>query len=390
MSESPTPQGAWQPPSAPSGTDPSPSSPTGWGQPAPSGWGPAGAGSSGVLDGPPAWGAPGYGAAAGSWQPPPQPGVVPLRPLGLGELIDGSVQTMRQNPRVMFGLSALVMAITVVASTVLVLVGLPRLASGFDGLEQGAGSEQIAPLVSGGVIIVVLPIVLQYLAVIVLTGILILAVSDAVLGRRPSVGQVWRRARPRLLALVGLSLLTGFLQALAVVACIAPGVSLLLVSGLAGGLGLLLGVPLAVVVVVWLWVRFAFAAPALLLEELGVRAAVRRSWQLGYGSFWRVLGVLVLAAIIGGVANALLSVPFAVLGGVVAALTVEGDTATDAVYTQVLTQGVSNIGTILATTVSAPFAAAVTALLYIDLRIRREGLDVALAKAAATPRTTTA
>ena len=44
---------------------------------------------------------------------------------------------------------------------------------------------------------------------------------------------------------------------------------------------------------------------------------------------------------------------------------------------------VTNLGSVLASTVTAPFTAALTALLYIDLRIRREGLDVALARAAA-------
>ena len=53
---------------------------------------------------------PAAAAVRGTRQPPapPKPGVVPLRPLGLGEILDGAVQTIRLNPKVMLGLSAIV------------------------------------------------------------------------------------------------------------------------------------------------------------------------------------------------------------------------------------------------------------------------------------------
>ena len=72
--------------------------------------------------------------------------------------------------------------------------------------------EQVADLVGGGIAGFVVPAALQGLAVVVLSGVLIVAVSEAVLGRRPTAGQVWARARPRVLALLGLSLLTGLLS----------------------------------------------------------------------------------------------------------------------------------------------------------------------------------
>ena len=49
---------------------------------------------------------PGYGAGAR-----PRPGIVPLRPLGLGEILDGAFQAIRTNPRTMLGVSALVMIV---------------------------------------------------------------------------------------------------------------------------------------------------------------------------------------------------------------------------------------------------------------------------------------
>ena len=332
--------------------------------------------------GPPPGSATGSAPGPAPWRPPPQPGVVPLRPLGLGELLDGSVQTMRQNPRVMLGLSAAVMAVAAVISTVFMVTGLPRLLTAAQGPQDRLGAGQIADLVGGGLVGFVVPAALQALAVVVLSGVLIVAVSEAVLGRRPSAGQVWARARPRVLALIGLSLLTGLLSVVGFALLVGPGLALLAVSGRAAAVALVIGVPAAVVLAAMLFVRLAFAAPALLLEDLGIVAAMRRSWRLVQGSWWRVLGVLLLTSIIAAVANGLLQSPFSIVGAVIGAAIGSDDAAAGVTSALVVTTVVGNLGGVIASTVTAPFSAAVTALLYIDLRIRREGLDVALARAA--------
>ncbi|MGN6302705.1 MAG: glycerophosphoryl diester phosphodiesterase membrane domain-containing protein [Angustibacter sp.] len=355
------------PPSAPPGAPPS-----GWGQP--TDWGrPA-----------PAWGPPmpqGYLPP-----PPPRPGVVPLRPLGLGEILDGAVQTMRHNPRVMFGLSALVAGLAALVSSVLLLVGLPQLVAGADLLDSGAqtGSvdpTQVASAVGGGVIGFLVPAVFQALALAVLNGILIIAVSEAVIGRRPSAGDVLHRVGwggvGRLLLL---TLATGALTVLVLAVVVVPVVLLYVLAVPAGVVATLVGLPLLVVVGVVLFTRLAFAAPSLLLEELGVVAALRRSWRLVAGSFWRVFGILLLSAAISWAASSLLQLPFSVLGNL-AGLAVEGANPSEAKQFLVMT-AVSQLGSVLGSAVVAPFTAGVTSLLYIDLRIRREGLDVALARAA--------
>ena len=112
--------------------------------------------------------------------------------------------------------------------------------------------------------------------------------------------------------------------------------------------------------------------------------AMRRSWRLVDRSWWRVLGVLLVMTIIAAVINGLLQTPFSVIGLVVATA-LSGDASASTAQLEpamLLNAGITNIGGVIASTVTAPFAAAVTALLYIDLRIRREGLDVALARAA--------
>jgi hypothetical protein len=100
-------------------------------QPAPQGWGSPGYGQRPSAPPPPppppgagqqqGWGhaptpggAPQYGwgpPLQAAWQPP-KPGVIPLRPLGVGEILDGAISTIRANPRLMLGLSALVAVVT--------------------------------------------------------------------------------------------------------------------------------------------------------------------------------------------------------------------------------------------------------------------------------------
>ena len=292
---------------------------------------------------------------------------------------------MRQNPRVMVGLSAAVMAVAGVPSTIFMVAGLPQMLSVLESPDEQIGASEVAGLVGGGISGFLVPALVQALAVVVLSGVLILAVSEAVLGRRPTIGQVWAKARPRILPLIGLSLLTALLTLLGLALLVGPGLALLAVSGEAAAVALIVGIPLAIVLAALLYVRLAFAAPALLLENLGVIAAMRRSWRLVRGSWWRVLGVLLLTTIIASIANGLLQTPFSIIGAVIAAAVAPGDAggSTAAITPAVVITSVSgNIGTVIASTVTAPFSAAVTALLYIDLRIRREGLDVALARAA--------
>ncbi|WP_432572815.1 glycerophosphoryl diester phosphodiesterase membrane domain-containing protein [Kineococcus sp. SYSU DK005] len=364
--------------------------PGGWSSPGGGAGGPGGQGgpdgpvpgawTAGAPDPRAAWGRPGWSAPGAGG---PQPGIVPLRPLGLGEIWDGAFRAFRQNPRVMVGLSALVVvatsAVTVVAS-VLVARDVVRTTTA---LEAGTGdpAELLLGLTSSGPL-VLLSTLLQVVSVQLLNGVLILSVSRAVLGRTISVAELWRVSRPRLLPLLLLSVLVtlaGGVGALALV----PGVLVLVLAdagaAVASGVVLLLAGLLAWVATgLWLWAKWSMAAPALLLEGLSVRRSLGRSWRLTRGSTWRVLGVLLLTSVVVLVVVAAVQTPFALLGSLVMAL-LDGGSVTVSVAAS---QAVSTLGSVLGSVVAYPFLASVTALLYVDLRVRREGLDVELHRAA--------
>ncbi|GAB3989240.1 hypothetical protein [Nocardioides marmoraquaticus] len=374
MSEQPD---AGYPPPGPTGAPPppgpSPTSPPGpsYGAPPP----PPGYGAA-----PPSYGAPppGRGYAhpgrPGPWRPPiAQPGVVPLRQLTLGDLFGGALQTIRRNPRTTIALalavSAAFMALPVLGS---LLWGVLDLGGTSDALLEGGGGPLFTFASYSGVLF-------NLLASLVITGLMTRVVASAVVGRPMRAGEAWARTRGRLPALLGLVLVSLLLTVFVVGGFAVVGVLLALAAGggevaaLVGGVGLgLVGLlPLVLVYTRYL----LLATPALVLEDLGVGAALRRAGQLSRGQFWRLLGISVLGQLAAGVVAQVVAVPLAVGGGV-AMVFVESSWG-PAVF--LLSQ---NVSTLLTTAIVGPFVAGVTTLQYVDQRFRKEGLDLALLEGA--------
>ncbi|WP_461022568.1 glycerophosphoryl diester phosphodiesterase membrane domain-containing protein [Thalassiella azotivora] len=319
------------------------------------------------------------------WQVPVlRPGIVPLRPLGLGELYDGAFQALRTNPRTMLGVTAVVVLVMGVVDLLVSLAmvdnlrGLllldpadPESVPEVQELLTALGALGAGSLVS---------FVVSLLGIAVITGVLTLAVSQAVLGRRPPLPEVWARARGRIPALVGLTVLTTLATATVAVLPLLPGLVLVFLEPVSGALLLVVGVLGALAAGAWLYTRLALASPVLMLEGTGVTGAIRRSWQLTRGSFWRVLGILLLTAVLTAVAVAVVAGPFQLVAVFLGSQS-PGDPVAAAGLSP-LQLVLQSVGQVAASTVVYPFSAAVAALLYVDLRMRREGLDVQLAQQA--------
>jgi hypothetical protein len=94
------------------------------------------------------------------------------------------------------------------------------------------------------------------------------------------------------------------------------------------------------------------------------------------GSWWRTFGIYLLATILASVVASVLAVPFA-LAGTFLSLDSLASGSLPLTYTVPLA-----LGTLVTGVVTLPFSAGVVALLYVDRRIRREALDLELARAA--------
>jgi hypothetical protein len=271
--------------------------------------------------------------------------LVPLRPLGIGEVLDGAVEAIRRNPRTTLTFGAALMAVQQ-AVNLPVQYLLRDLAVGGGTGAAGFIADVLALSASAAVLFLV-----GTALSVVLGGAMAVVVGDGVQGRASGVTDVWARLAPRFPALLGLGLAVA----------------------LATGLGLTVGLGLGAVGV---FVVTAVTAPVFALEHAGVAAAFRRSWQLTIRDFWRVLGVRAVGVGVSSLMTFVLALPFtigaALLGG--------GPFATSAAPLSTL--GLTALGALVAGTVAGPFSGCVDGLLYVDRRMRAEGLDIDLAQRA--------
>lgn len=338
--------------------------------------------------GPPPANRPGWDHWGGYGNEPPaaKPGIIPLRPLGVGEILDGAVTTMRAHWRTVLGIS---LAVAVVVQLVATVVNGLWLADAVNlnalSRDPQPSPDELMDAMTGTLRISGVSALVETLGTVLATAMLTIVISQAVLGRSVSVDEAWRDSRPQLLRLLGLLFLLPLLAALAMFAGAAPG-GVLLAMGLRtlGISVLLVGLPAGLVAAVWIWVRFSLATPALMLEKQGVITALRRSAKLVRGSWWRVFGVQMLATILVLIVASVIQMPATLIGMIVSGQGVsafaEGTPATS--WSYLIAVG---IGAVIASTITFPIRAGVTALLYLDQRIRREALDLELARAAGVP-----
>jgi hypothetical protein len=304
---------------------------------------------------------------------------VPLRPLTLGELLDGAVGLIRRYPRPVLGLSA-AMAILATGLNILVAVTAFRPLLSFDSATlngEDPSFDQIDGALGGAAIGGIGSQLVTALATLVLTGILSAVAGRGVLGESMTLSEAWAQVRPVLGRLIGIALLT----ALIVYGSLVVGVTLaVLLFAVGGGGGAFVGVLVvlaALALTVYLYCRLALAPSVAVLEKAGVRASLRRSGILVRRSWWRVFGVLLLALVVTAVVGYVVQIPFFAFGISPLGLRGGADILEGTTRMLILTY----IGAGVAQTLTTPFNSGVRALLYIDRRMRAEGLDVALTAA---------
>ena len=315
---------------------------------------------------------------AGATTAGPGRGVVPLRPLQAGEILDGAVTAMRAHPGVMLGLSALVVALgqaIAIPLDYLYLRFLAGLVNGDTTLGSGTGINDLSLLRPG--------VLLNALIVSLLVGLLTTAVARAALGRSVTLGEVWTQTRPRLPRLLGLSLVI-FVALFGLLAVgMIPGLLLAAADSPAAPLVLLLGLGGAAALVVNRWVSWSLAAAALVLENQPVRKALKRSSTLVKGGWWRVLGVSLLALLVAELVALVLSVvEQVVVGSNLSPVSDNGDGTYSGHHVALVYVFLGALFSAGIQAVVSPFTASVMALQYVDRRMRREGLDIQLAMSA--------
>jgi membrane-anchored glycerophosphoryl diester phosphodiesterase (GDPDase) len=324
---------------------------------------------------------PGVPPPAG-WTPPPKPGLIPLRPLAFGTILSASFQVLRRNPRPMFGFALL---LTGVASLLMIIVVVA--VTFFSVLRVQSATENDTPTIVAGVIAVsvltvVVTALLSVIVSAILQGIVVLEVARGTLGEKLKLRGLWNAARGRIGALIGWALLvTGMVILGLVVLGTVIGV-MIAVGGSAGVIGGVLlgffGIAGAVVLGFWLATRLSFVPSVLVLERLPLRDAIRRSWSLSIGYFWKTLGIQLLVNAILQVVSNIISFPLQIVVALMGQIVTPNGELTAGFVPALIVYCATIVVTLVFGAIAAVIQSATVALIYIDIRMRKEGLDLDL------------
>jgi hypothetical protein len=275
------------------------------------------------------------------WQPAPQdwqpaPGApqaarperpLPLRQMGIGELLDAAIKLYRAEWKVLSGIVAIVLVpLTFLQAYLTRTIPGPFTQEPTFVTPDTAQTALIASSILG---------VIQLLFVQpFLTAAVARAATNIYLGEPVGVGPTYRFAVTKIHSILWISLLT-------------------FLAGLVGFV--LLVIPLFLVLV-----RMSFGSTVLVVEGKKGTKALGRSWRLAKGHFWRLFGALILAYIMASLIASVLSIPGTLVAGVLGS------------------RGwpVAALGNSLAAVLTTPFRTLITVLLYFDLRIRKEAFDL--------------
>jgi hypothetical protein len=270
--------------------------------------------------------------------------IVPLRPLGIGDLFDGAIRIFRQH----FGR---LLVLTLIAYVPIGVIG--AFVGVFVNEALRAGREDVIPVV---VLATLGGMPFYILAGDISFGATFFLIAEARFGRELTLGESFRQALRRFWRLLGLQLLVGLAVALMAVTII--------------------GIPFAI----YFGVAWSFAAHALLFEDVGVLRALGRSRELVRGHWWRTLGIALLFVLFLSALSFVIGLP---LGALVALLALTDPDALQSTWYTV----VSTLLNIVSSALTAPLMYSAWVLYYYDLRVRNEGLDLAVRADALAPST---
>jgi hypothetical protein len=253
-----------------------------------------------------------------------------LRPLSIGEMLDAGFRLFRNR----FGTLMACVLVPVVPLSVIstILVGsVDDTAFDVNAPASDSSSADVANLIDN---------LLSGAAAAIAIAACFRVISSAYLGERTDAATSLRYGLSRLIPLV--------VAYIAMSVCIGIGLILILIPG------------------IFLAVKWSMTFPAIVAERAGPFAAMRRSWQLTRGHWWRTFGTLLVVVLISFV------LAFAILVGFGAAVATS-DSISELAFAVLITAV-----TIIVLAILYPLTAAIVTVLYYDLRVRNEGFDLQL------------
>ena len=290
---------------------------------------------------------------------------IELRPLSAGEVLDRTFQVFRSHFTMFLGMATIAAGIQT-AGSALYVTGT-RYA-----LRHGYGHALAAIWTSSGSLI---NLCVSLLAFSVVFAAMARAVFSLYLGQTTGISQAYREIWPHWFRYVRLSVTAGFLAlwpALLVVGgfiveiALAPKIKSATTATTAAtmfgftALEMLVAAPICI----WLLCRLALCSAACVIEDLKVRASLKRSVMLSKGLRWRIFLLLLLVYVVQVIVVMVLMTPTFVF-----LVRAHGQLSMGLTIYQLI------IGFITTTLITPVYGIGLT-VIYLDARIRKEGYDI--------------
>lgn len=323
-----------------------------------------------------------------TWTPAPKKGIIPLHPLTFGMLLSKSFAALRHNPKVLFGFGVVIqLAVVVLSATVMGFVfvttftrleSLTPASPDFEAVFAGTIAMNIVAGLAVGLASIAFTALMQ--------GVVAAEIGFAAIGVKATLGTLWRRMIPSFWRLAGFaSLSVIFIFGIIVI------LFLVIAGFIAGGLGgsteAIGGIVIVVVLLVlatipltvWLTTKLLLVPSILVLERAKFRDALVRSWRLTRGRFWIAWGVTFLIGAIMGVAMQVVNLPVSLIGGMLGSVIAPtGSTDTASIMGFVFALLGPQILLLVLQAITLVVQSTAGTLVYLDSRMRYEGLDQAL------------
>ncbi|MEA2461105.1 MAG: hypothetical protein QOH90_1282 [Actinomycetota bacterium] len=281
---------------------------------------------------------------------------VELRPLSVGEILDVAIKIYLKHAWTMWKIVAVVVAPVQFIGALIVTSAAPDAVVNQNGIVIVQTQEQLSRFNAARGVVAALSVILIVLA----TAACFKAVSDAYLGDEPTFGGSFRHALKRWRSIIWLPSVSVIILVLPLL--VLAAITAVLEAGWLFALAMFGAVP----VIIWMWISWTVATPVLLFEGPKGTKALRRSFFLVRGRWWRTLGAIAVGVIIAGVVQGALAAIFSAVAFTGSAGSYFAKTMSGAIA--------GTIGGILTT----PFQAAVVTILFFDFKVRKEGFDLEL------------
>jgi hypothetical protein len=281
-----------------------------------------------------------------------------LRPLSVGEILDAALKILVRN----FLTLVKSIAVVVLPAALIVAVIQGEVSTTTTTVinpQTGVISTTDLNTLAGEFFAVYL---VTLLAALFASAISYKVVGDAYIGQQPDWRVALRFTGKRLLSIVWVA----FVVFLFFGVLFGAGVLVVaLLAHFSAALGVVFGLALGVAVI-WLALPASLAVPTFMMEGRTGFKAYRRAFFLVRHNWWRTLGLLIITGILSGVVSLIADGVFGV--ALRAAL---GGTTAGKILVEFILFGVTYL-------CIHPFQGAVLVVLSIDLRVRKQGYDVAL------------